>query len=159
MTVRDLIKKTIGVEGGYVNDPVDPGGETKYGISKRSYPQVDIKNLTLDGAAEIYERDFWNRMRLNELTSQRIAWKVFDIEVNTMRGDEMLQTALKLKADGKVGPQTITAANAADTERLMDQLIELQAKRYASIVAGSPPKLKYLVGWINRAFERGEDIV
>ena len=94
MTVRDLIKKTIGVEGGYVNDPVDPGGETKYGISKRSYPQVDIKNLTLDGAAEIYERDFWNRMRLSELTSQRIAWKVFDIEVNTGRGDELLQTAL-----------------------------------------------------------------
>ena len=46
-------------EGGYSNTPNDPGGETKYGISKRSYPDVDIKNLTLEQAKEIYRRDFW----------------------------------------------------------------------------------------------------
>ena len=46
-------------EGGYVNDPADPGGETKYGISKRSYPALDIKNLTVEQATAIYLRDFW----------------------------------------------------------------------------------------------------
>lgn len=158
MTVREIIKKTIGVEGGYVNDPVDPGGETKYGISKRTYPTVDIKNLALEQAAEIYERDFWNRMKLSTFSSQRIAWKVFDIEVNTGRGDELLQTALGLKADGLVGDKTIAAANSADVERLMDKLIELQAKRYVQIVAKDAVKLRFLTGWMNRAFERGEEI-
>lgn len=49
----------VGVEAGYANDPKDPGGETKYGISKRAYPGVDIKNLTLEGAKAIYLRDYW----------------------------------------------------------------------------------------------------
>lgn len=49
----------VNSEGGYVNDPDDPGGETKYGISKRAYPKVDIKNLTLDSAKDIYLRDYW----------------------------------------------------------------------------------------------------
>jgi lysozyme family protein len=49
-------------EGGYVDDPRDPGGETKYGISKRSYPDVDIKNLTREKAAEIYKRDYWAKV-------------------------------------------------------------------------------------------------
>jgi lysozyme family protein len=158
MKVHDLIKKTVAVEGGYVNDPVDAGGETKYGISKRSYPSVDIAALTLDEAIKIYERDYWNRMKLGTFHSQRIAWKVFDIEVNTGRGDELLQKALGLVSDGIVGSKTIEAANKADVERLMDKLIELQVKRYVEIVVKSPAKLKFLVGWINRAFERGEEI-
>ena len=50
---------TIGVEGGYVNDPSDPGGETKFGVSKKSYPNLDIKNLTITQAKEIYYKDYW----------------------------------------------------------------------------------------------------
>ena len=53
------IENVIKHEGGYVNDPSDPGGETKYGISKKAYPKVDIKNLTLDDAIEIYKDDYW----------------------------------------------------------------------------------------------------
>ena len=56
-------EKVLRHEGGYVNDPLDLGGETKYGISKRSYPHLDIKNLTLDQAKQIYFRDFWQRGR------------------------------------------------------------------------------------------------
>ena len=48
------IPRVITNEGGYVNDPDDPGGETKYGISKRSYPALDIKNLTVEQATAIY---------------------------------------------------------------------------------------------------------
>src|SRR6516225_9079499 len=47
-------------EGGYVNDPNDPGGETNWGISKRACPNVDIKNLTRQAAQELYQRDYWN---------------------------------------------------------------------------------------------------
>lgn len=56
-------------EGGYVFDPSDPGGETRYGIAKRSHPNVDIKNLTLQGALDIYLKEYWNCYQLEQLTS------------------------------------------------------------------------------------------
>jgi lysozyme family protein len=49
----------LAVEGGYVNNPADPGGETKYGISKRAYPNIDIAKLTLDQALNIYYNAYW----------------------------------------------------------------------------------------------------
>lgn len=71
----------IGIEAGYVNDPKDQGGETKYGISKRQYPDVDIKNLTIDQAKAIYLRDFWNTHDLDALEYGK-ALLVFDVAVN-----------------------------------------------------------------------------
>ena len=65
-------------EGGYVNDPDDPGGETKFGISKRSYPNEDIPNLTLERAKFLAKRDFWYPMRLDTLNCQMIADNLFD---------------------------------------------------------------------------------
>ena len=56
---------------GYVNDPKDPGGETNYGISKRAYPDVDIKNLTEDGAKDIYKRDYWDKNKCEDLSEDR----------------------------------------------------------------------------------------
>lgn len=56
---HETLKFTIPIEGGYVNDPDDPGGETKWGISKRAYPNEDIPNLTPERAAEIYYKDYW----------------------------------------------------------------------------------------------------
>ena len=69
---RIFIERLLSHEGGYVNDPRDPGGETQWGISKRSYPSVNIKALTREGAIEIYRRDFWERSRADDLSS---AWK------------------------------------------------------------------------------------
>lgn len=69
------------VEGGYVNDPQDPGGETKYGISKRAYPNEDIKNLTLDRAKELYLRDYWDKAGCDAL-AWPCALMVFDSAVN-----------------------------------------------------------------------------
>ena len=53
----------IGNEGGYVNDPYDKGRETKYGISKKQYPHVDIPSLTLEQARDIYHKDYWCRYK------------------------------------------------------------------------------------------------
>lgn len=55
------IKFTLRWEGGYTDDPNDPGGETKYGISKKSYPTLDIINLTLEHAKEIYFENYWKK--------------------------------------------------------------------------------------------------
>lgn len=71
----------VGVEGGYVNDPQDPGGETKYGISKRRYPNEDIKNLTLERAKFLYQRDFWNTNGCDKMDWTE-SLLVFDCVVN-----------------------------------------------------------------------------
>lgn len=76
------IQKILRSEGGYVNDPNDKGGETKYGISKRSYPNVDIKNLTLAGAKAIYKRDFWDKVGGDLINDQSIADLLVDSAVN-----------------------------------------------------------------------------
>lgn len=117
----------IGHEGGYVNNPRDPGGETKYGISKRSYPHLDIKNLTLDDAKAIYRRDFWDRIRGDELPYS-IALVTFDAAVNCGigMGPRFTQSALRVAADGKIGPLTI---KAAQTQNPRDVVVEALALR------------------------------
>jgi len=67
MEFNKAIKFILNAEGGYVNHPKAPGGETKYGISKKSYPNYDIKNLTEEEAITIYKRDFWDRFQLDSL--------------------------------------------------------------------------------------------
>lgn len=74
------MKTLAEVEGGYVDDPRDKGGETKFGISKRSYPHVDIKALTLDDASLIYRRDFWDRIPFD--LPDDLHWMAFDAAVN-----------------------------------------------------------------------------
>lgn len=71
----------VGIEGGYVNDPKDPGGETRWGISKRQYPNVDIPQLTLEQAKAIYLRDYWNTHGCDKLDWTE-ALLVFDCAVN-----------------------------------------------------------------------------
>ena len=77
----------VGIEAGYVDDPDDPGGETKYGISKRAYPNEDIKNLTLDRAKSLYQRDYWNKLGLDALP-WGLALIEFDAAVNQGQGFE-----------------------------------------------------------------------
>ena len=72
--------RVIGHEGGYVNNSKDPGGETKYGISKRAYPTLDIKSLTLADAKAIYKRDYWDRAQCDALPPG-VAFDVFDAAV------------------------------------------------------------------------------
>jgi lysozyme family protein len=74
------IRTLLEVEGGYVNHPTDPGGETKFGISKRSYPTLDIPHLTRDDAARIYRRDYWDRVP--DGLPDDLHWMVFDSAVN-----------------------------------------------------------------------------
>lgn len=98
-------------EGGYVNDPHDPGGETNMGISKRSYPKENIRGMTRARAAQIYRRDFWDKLRCDELPDG-LDLVAFDAAVNSgpSRGAKWLQQALGVAADGKVGMATIGAA-------------------------------------------------
>lgn len=109
----ELIQRVLAHEGGYVNDPNDPGGETKFGISKRSYPNVDIKNLTREQAIAIYKTDFWDRVHGDELPPV-IAFQALDFAVNSGIGTAVrkLQAAAGVADDGNWGPVTRSAVAA-----------------------------------------------
>ena len=110
MNYDDAFERVIGHERGYVDDPDDPGGETKYGISKRSYPGEDIAGLTLDRAMEIYKRDYWDLCRCDELPDG-VDFLVFDAAVNSgvHRSVQWLQEAVGATMDGVLGPRTLAA--------------------------------------------------
>lgn len=101
------------IEGGYVNDKNDPGKETKYGISKTSFPTLDIKNLTRDDAYNIYHLNYWESwMELQPL----LAYHLFSAAVNSGKGQMILwlQRALKVADDGIWGPISLEAFRRAD---------------------------------------------
>ena len=120
MSFDEAFEKLIGHEGGYVNNPKDPGGETKFGISKRSYPSENIKGMTLDRAKAIYRRDFWDKCHIAELP-ETVWFDVFDTAVNSGTGNaiKILQRALKMEnVDGIFGPKTARAIYSVDPEYL-----------------------------------------
>lgn len=117
MTFDEAFTKLIGHEGGYVNDKRDPGGETKFGISKRAYPDVNIASLTIEQAKVIYKRDYWDRARCDELPPV-VSFQVFDTAVNSGIGQSIrfLQRAVGVADDGQVGPLTVNAVRRLDPE-------------------------------------------
>lgn len=127
MNFDQTFDRLIANEGGYNNVPGDPGGETNWGISKRSYPNVDIKDLTREGAKQIYLADFWQRGHMDEY-DPAISFQVFDAAVN--HGIEtavrLLQRAAGVADDGHIGPVTITAVKAKSTT---DMLMLITAER------------------------------
>ena len=125
MNFDTTFSRLIDSEGGYVNNPADPGGETKFGISKRSYPDVDIANLTLDQAKAIYLRDFWNPLGD---AHPAIKFQCFDFAVNSgiQTAIRKLQLAVGVADDGHWGPKSAAALAAMD---LNDVLMRFAAQR------------------------------
>ena len=140
----------VGVEGGYVNDPNDPGGETKFGISKRAYPNVDIPNLTLEQAEAIYWSDYWLKAQCDKLPPA-LALVVFDSAVNAGVGTvpallKAIQESLGVAQDGVIGPQTQAALAKADIGQALAYAHGARIQRQASL--GNWPT--YAKGWSRR---------
>ncbi|MCK5605403.1 hypothetical protein KAR91_26160 [Candidatus Pacearchaeota archaeon] len=160
--------QTVGIEKGYVNDPDDPGGETKWGISARSYPDEDIPNLTKERAKFIYKRDYWDKLNLDGVKMAVIAEEIFDTSVNMGRGSasRIAQKAVNFIAgrsvlviDGKIGPVTLDYINrwiGEDGEAFYKALNGFQFMRYYEIIQGRPKSAKFAKGWMKRIFERSE---
>lgn len=134
-------------EGGYVNHPDDPGGETKYGISKRAYPNEDIRNLTLARAKEIYKRDYWDRVEAESLPVN-VRFDVFDVAVNSgvRTAVRMLQRASFAEPDGVLGPRTRTAIKSMNPLVL---LARINGARLA-FMADLPTWPTFGEGWAKR---------
>jgi len=152
---EEAIGKTLVNEGGYVNDPSDRGGETNYGISKRSYPSVDIKNLTVASAKEIYKQDYWNKLRASEINSQQVAFELFDTAVNmgVRTASKLIQSCVDSHPDGIIGNITLQSINDVDEELLLLRFKLAKIARYTYLAKKRPANKKYLLGWINRALE------
>jgi lysozyme family protein len=149
MTFETAIDHILRHEGGYVNDPRDPGGETNWGISKRAYPDVNIKGLTREGAKAIYRRDYWDRCRCDQLPLM-LRLPVFDMAVNqgAIAACKTLQRAAGVLADGIIGPATMAAVDA-DEVNVWIGFMSRRAQRYAE----NPQIGVYGKGWFNRLMD------
>jgi lysozyme family protein len=144
------------MEGGYTLDPADPGGETNFGISRKSYPDIDIKNLTVDQAKDIYHRDYWDPCRCDNLPFP-FALGLFDMAVNqgTQTAIKCLQETLDLIVDGVMGPRTINAAQNATTRKFKGFLAHRLA-HYARLMAAKQNLLVFAVNWSFRVVSLSE---
>ena len=159
ITFDEAFRRLIGHEGGYSNDKRDPGNwtggvvgkgalnGTKFGIAANTYPNLDIKNLTLTQAKEIYKKDWWDKLGGHGLHSA-ITFQLWDFSINAgkKRAIIELQQVAGVTADGVIGPKTIEAVNALD---LNDVLLSLTAERlkfYTSLKTWPT----WGKGWVNR---------
>lgn len=147
------ISLVIRLEGTETNDPDDPGGRTKYGLSQRTYPKLDFDALTEDQARAIYQQDWWDKYGYAHLPAA-LAVLLFQLAVNMgpSLAHSLLQRALgdvglPVAADGQLGPQTIKAASEYRYPDVLEILIRAGAiERYRRL--GKP---KFLAGWVRRA--------
>ena len=146
----EAINFVLEMEGGYTLDPNDPGGETKYGISKKSYPTLDIKNLSRQDAVEIYRKDFWNPCRCPDLP-RPFALAVFDSAVNqgTRVAIRLMQIALGVTVDGIIGPKTLSAAHSAQPKAIRLALAERLAA-YTRLIVAKPNLVVFAMNWSYR---------
>lgn len=138
-------------EGVLSDDPRDNGGLTKYGISQKAYPALDIRNLTREQAVDIYRRDYWNLVRGDDLP-WAFALPLFDCAVNQgpRTAIQMFQAALGCKVDGDFGPATLAAAKAvqATPDETLAKFMASRIVRYVN----STDWIAYGAGWARRCF-------
>jgi lysozyme family protein len=164
MSFASAIAFVLEREGGFVNDPKDRGGATKYGITIHTLRRVrggqpvtvdDVRGLRITEAVAIYERDYWRSSSADEIDAGDrpcLALCVFDAAVNhgPRRAILFLQEALDVSPDGKVGPVTRAAIDRSDEDALVGRYLVIRAQFFRHIVAADPTQLKFLKGWLAR---------
>lgn len=143
-------------EGGYADDPDDPGGATNRGITQATYtawrtkqrlPTQHVRHCTIEETAAIYRSEYWDKHRCGDLPWP-LALVHFDSAVQHASADRLLQETLGVKVDGQIGPKTLAEARTGDPWRWALRLIFQRLDYYRSISKG--PLLKFLPGWCRR---------
>ena len=134
----ECLKMLLHHEGGYVNHPKDPGGETNLGVTKRVYEKwggtKDMKDLTVEDVAPIYKKNYWNRCKCDDLESG-VDWVVFDWAVNsgTGRAAKAIQKICGASQDGAIGPKTLALIKTQDTEYVIEEFGKIRQDFYESL--------------------------
>ena len=148
-------------EGGYrmTVTPGDRGGTTYAGISRRNWPgwpgweSIDRGEPPHAALVRQFYRDhFWDACRLDEVLDQSVARTIFDFAVNAgvQTAGKLAQLVVGATPDGRIGPVTLTAINAADPGLFAARYALAKLARYRDIVARDRTQAKFLLGWINR---------
>lgn len=154
-----VFDRTIGSEGGFQNDRRDrgnwTGGEvgkgepkgTKYGLSAMTYPDLDIKSITLQQAKDIYRRDWWDKLGM-ERWPKAMQFQMFDAAFNhgSGRANQFLQYAVGVKQDGKIGPATMAAVNAMDANDIVMRFLAKRLRYFTEVKTWDA----YSRGWTRR---------
>lgn len=157
--------KLLRLEGGYVNHPLDRGGPTKYGVILSVWQEhghdkdgdgdidaEDIKKLSENDAKYIAKKIFWDYFLADLILNQSLAEFIVDWGYNSGRKTvaKIVQRIVKVKVDGIVGPQTVTAINCADQEILFNAL-KIERKVFLNnIIKRTPDQIVFYDGWMNR---------
>ena len=176
------MKTVLEHEGVDADDADDSGGRTRYGISlgflrgmvrdedgdgfadgdldhDGDIDADDVALMTLDKATGIYRSQWWDRYRYSRIVDNDVATKVFDhaIPMGPRQAHKCTQRALRavgirVTVDGILGPQTFAAMNASSPTCLLVALRSELAGTFRLIVAKKPRNVKFLRGWLNRAY-------
>lgn len=154
------------VEKGFVNNPLDPGGATNFGITLKTLAQwrqkptsvEDVKSLKREEAKDIYYSFFWEKPGMDKIRSAKVALIVFDQIVNAGQSSAIsaLQRVLcanfgeHITIDGVLGSKTEVAVATAHEGRLARKLIQAAQRRYADLCQNNSSNLVFLEGWIAR---------
>tara|TARA_R110001583_G_scaffold48401_1_gene151726 strand:+ start:295 stop:807 length:513 start_codon:yes stop_codon:yes gene_type:complete len=163
--MRDNFEQCMGWllehEGGYVNHPSDPGGETNLGVTRAVYEQYagrqvmdgEMEGLTHDDVYPIYRENYWNRVRGDDLPSG-VDWSVFDWGVNsgTSRAAKALQRIAGVEQDGGIGPMTLQAVLEVEPAEIVEQMHHMRDGFYRSLSTFDT----FGRGWIRRNDETKE---
>ena len=156
------LKRILKHEGGFVNDPLDSGGMTNLGVTKRVWEEfvghpvseADMRALTPEIIAPMYKMKYWNSSYC-EVLPKGLDYVVFDFAVNagTGRSVKTLQQAIGCVADGVIGPKTMAAINDANPKDLITKFSDARADFYQGIVTRKPDQARFIKGWLNRVEE------
>lgn len=163
--IRKFIPLLLSVEGGYVNDPDDPGGATNLGVTLATWREAgydidgdgdidsdDMRLLSVsDAVSRVIKPMFWDRWKADEIDCQAVANILVDWLYNSgSPGIRIPQRILGVREDGIVGPETLEALNGADQEELFSKIKSERINYYCDLVSRKPEKKKFLNGWMNR---------
>ena len=134
----ECLKMLLHHEGGYVNHPSDPGGETNLGVTKKVYQEwggtKDMKDLTVEDVAPIYKKNYWDRCKCDDLESG-VDWVVFDWAVNsgTGRSAKAIQKICGASQDGAIGPKTLALIGKQNTQYVIEEFGKIRQDFYESL--------------------------
>jgi len=136
----------------------DKGGETKWGISKQTHPEINIEELTFRHALAIYENQYWNPF-YNYIHAEKLGFKIYDMGVlmGPRRAVKKLQKAIRkngvtIKIDGIFGPMTLTGCNTVEAQILLYETYIDLLQKYFKLISLYGKNKKFLRGWLKRLY-------